>query len=128
MSQIATEVPSFFERLGGYAAIDAAPDVFYGKALADGRINQFFNGVDMDRQRRKQKVFPAYAFGAPVRCDGRDLTAAHAALVPNGLNDDHFDAVAGHLRATLGEIGVSPDLVSEVMEIAGSTRNAVLGR
>ena len=39
-----------------------------------------------------------------------------------------FDAVAGHLSATLQELGVSQELIGQVMAIAGSTRNDVLGR
>jgi len=82
----------------------------------------------MAKQRAKQKAFLAYAFGAPVAYTGKDLTAAHAHLVTDGLNDGHFDAVAGHLQATLDELGVPSDIANEVMTIAASTRDAVLGR
>ncbi len=119
---------NLFERLGGMAAIDAAVDTFYQKVLADPAINGFFANVDMAKQRAKQKAFLAYAFGAPLPYSGKDLTDAHAHLVAGGLNDSHFDAVAGHLQATLEELGVASDLIDEVMAIAGSTRDAVLGR
>ena len=74
------------------------------------------------------KAFLTKAFGGPDRFEGRDLTAAHAELVQNGLGDEHFDAVAGHLAATLNELGVAEDTAEEVMAIAASTRDAVLGR
>ena len=119
---------SLFERLGGMAAIDAAVEIFYQRVLADPAINRFFENVDMAKQRAKQKAFLAYAFGAPVPYSGKDLTQAHAHLVADGLNDSHFDAVAGHLQATLEELGVAPELTGEVMGIAASTRDAVLGR
>ena len=82
----------------------------------------------MDKQRGKQKIFLAYAFGAPVKYDGKDMRQAHKHLVEKGLNDSHFDAVAGHLKATLEELNVPADLIGEVMAIAGSTRNDVLNR
>jgi hemoglobin len=128
MSATQVQDESLFVRLGGMAAIDAAVDVFYKKVLADPVINGFFSNVDMAKQRAKQKAFLAYAFGAPVPYSGKDLTQAHAHLVADGLNDSHFDAVAGHLQATLEELGVAPDLIGEVMGIAASTRDAVLGR
>lgn len=128
MSATQIQDQTLFERLGGMAAIDAAVDIFYQKVLADPPISGFFDNVDMTRQRAKQKAFLAYAFGAPVPYSGKDLTDAHAHLVAEGLNDGHFDAVAGHLQATLEELGVEPALIGEVMTIAASTRDAVLGR
>ncbi len=128
MNATLSENTTLFGRLGGAAAIDAAVDLFYSKVLADPSISGFFENVDMTRQRAKQKAFLAYAFGAPVPYTGKDLTSAHARLVADGLNDSHFDAVAGHLQATLAELGVPEDLAGEVMAIAASTREAVLGR
>jgi hemoglobin len=117
---------SLYERIGGKGAIEAAVDIFYGKVLADDSISQFFAGVDMDKQRGKQKIFLAYAFGAPVKYDGKDMRQAHKALVEQGLNDSHFNAVAGHLQATLEELKVPADIIGEVMTIAGSTHDDVL--
>jgi hemoglobin len=56
------------------------------------------------------------------------MRTAHAHLVKRGLNDGHFDAVAENLGATLQELGVAQHLIDQVMAIAGSTRNDVLGR
>lgn len=119
---------SLYARLGGEGAVDAAVDVFYRKVLADDGISRFFEAVDMDAQRAKQKAFLTMAFGGPARYSGKDLRTAHAKLVANGLSDAHFDAVAGHLGATLKELGVAQPLIDEVLAIAGSTRNDVLGR
>ncbi|MBI2779476.1 MAG: group 1 truncated hemoglobin [Gammaproteobacteria bacterium] len=119
---------SLFEKLGGNAAVDAAVDIFYRKVLSDDRISSFFEGVDMDKQAAKQKAFLTMAFGGPHNYTGKDMRAAHAPLVARGLNDSHFDAVAGHLQATLKELNVPAELIAEVMTIAGSTRNDVLCR
>ena len=119
---------SLFERLGGEAAVEAAVDIFYRKVLSDSSIGHFFDTTDMDAQRAKQKAFLTMAFGGPKNYTGKELREAHAPLVENGLGDEHFDAVAGHLDATLRELGVADDLIGEVMAIAGSTRDDVLGR
>jgi hemoglobin len=119
---------SLFERLGGEEAIMAAVDLFYAKVLADDLTRPFFAGLDMQAQTRKQVAFMAWAFGAPAEYKGRDLRAAHAGLVARGLTDTHFDAVAGHLQATLKELGVADDLVGEALAIVGSVRKEVLNR
>ncbi|MHA1599888.1 MAG: group I truncated hemoglobin [Alphaproteobacteria bacterium] len=117
---------SLFERVGGAAAVEAAVDLFYRKVLADPKINGFFDSVDMDEQRAKQKSFLTMVFGGPNHYSGKDLRTAHAPLVERGLNGGHFDAVAGHLQATLNELGVAADVVQEIMGIAGGTRDDVL--
>ncbi|NQV62009.1 MAG: group 1 truncated hemoglobin, partial [Alphaproteobacteria bacterium] len=88
----------------------------------------FFDTTDMDGQRAKQKSFLTMAFGGPHEYTGMDLRIAHAPLVLDGLNDSHFDRVAGHLQATLEELKVDEASIAEVMAIAGSTRDDVLNR
>ena len=96
---------SIYERLGGEPAIDAAVDIFYRKVLVDERISHFFDAVNMDRQRAKQKAFLTFAFGGPVHYSGQDMRAAHAKMK---LTDAHFNAVMENLAATLTELKVPP--------------------
>jgi len=119
---------SLFARLGGEPAIDAAVDIFYRKVLADDRINEFFAGVDMERQAAKQKAFLTMAFGGPNNYTGEDMRKGHAHLVARGLNDSHVDAVIEDLAETLKELGVGDDLIGEVAKIAESVRDDVLCR
>lgn len=116
---------SLYERIGGDAAVDAAVDVFYKKVLSDASISHFFETTDMDAQREKQKKFLALAFGGPNEYSGKDMRAAHADL--DGINEAHFAAVAGHLQATLEELGVPEAEIGEAMAIAASTHDDVLG-
>ncbi len=119
---------TLFEQIGGEAAVDAAVDLFYRHVLADDRISSFFEGVDMEKQAAKQKAFLTMAFGGPNNYTGKDMKEGHAHLVEKGLNDSHFDAVAENLAKTLKEMGVAQELIDQVMEIAGGTREDVLGR
>ena len=119
---------TLYEKIGGDAAVNAAVDIFYRKVLGDDRINRFFEGVDMDKQAAKQKAFLTMAFGGPHNYTGKDMRDGHAHLVKNGLNDSHFDAVMENLGATLKELNVPDELITEAAAIAESTRNDVLGR
>jgi hemoglobin len=124
----ALSTETLFERIGGRAAVNIAVEIFYNRVLDDDSLATFFNNVDMDRQRAQQKAFLTMAFGGPNAYSGKDLRAAHAPLVARGLNEDHFNAVAGHLQATLEELNIPADLTSEVMGIAASTIDDVLNR
>ena len=119
---------SLFERLGGAPAISAAVESFYEKVLTDERINGFFETTDMKRQVAKQKAFLTFVTGGPNKYEGKDMRAGHTHLVERGLNDTHFDAVIENLAATLTELGVSSEDISEVAGIANSVRDDVLGR
>jgi len=120
---------TLFEKLGGKPAVDAAVDLFYDKLLKDARVNSFFDGTDMKRQRAKQKAFLTYAFGGAPNYPGLSMRKAHEKLVrERGLNDSHFDAVGENLQKTLEELNVAPALIVEVMAIVESTRNDVLNR
>ncbi len=119
---------TLYERIGGAAAVKAAVDIFYGKVLADTRIAHFFDGVDLAGQASKQRAFLVMAFGGPNTYAGADMRSAHARLVDRGLDDSHFNAVVENLAATLSELGVGADDISEVAAIAETVRSDVLGR
>lgn len=119
-----TEEKTLFEKIGGMGAVDAAVDIFYKKVLADDSINGFFKNTDMATQAGKQKAFLAYAFGAPLAYTGKSMREAHTGM---NLTMDHFNAVAGHLVATLKELGVAQDLIDQVVEVALSTKDDVIG-
>ncbi len=118
---------SLFERLGGEDAVMAAVGLFYQKVVADPLLAPFFSELDLAAQVRKQTAFMGWAFGSGQQYSGRDLGEAHRRLVrERGLTDVHFDAVAGHLDATLRELGIADDLVTEALTIVASVRGQVL--
>ena len=114
---------SIYSRIGGEEAVNLAVDVFYKKVLADDRVNEFFDFIDMPRQIDKQKKFLAMAFEGPNEYSGKDMREAHKGM---HLNEGHFGAVAEHLLATLDELNVPEDLKNEIMELVGGTRGDVL--
>jgi hemoglobin len=73
-----------------------------------------------------QKQFLSAALGSPVKYEGRDMRSAHASLT--GLNDTHFNAIGEHLKATLEELKVKPELIAKALAIVETTRNDVLNR
>lgn len=117
---------TLYDRLGGEDAIMAMVGEFYDRIVADPVLAPYFRGLDMDRQIDKQVAFMTMAFGGPHRYTGRDLRSAHAHLA--GLTDVHFDALLGHLRATLGTLSVPRPMIEEIMGSVRGWRPDVLGR
>lgn len=117
---------SLYQQLGGQPAIDAAVELFYTKVLADELVKHFFDDINMNKQKRKQKEFLSAALGSPVPYTGRDMRSAHSSLT--GLTDAHFNAIGGHLKATLEELKVNPELIAKALAIVETTRSHVLNR
>lgn len=116
---------SVYEKIGGEPAMNAAVDIFYRKVLADDRINEFFDTVDMEGQHAKQKAFLTMAFGGPNNYTGKDMREAHKHM---NLTEEHFNAVAECLVGTLQDLEVPQDLIDEVVTIAVSVKDDVLNK
>lgn len=115
-----------YDRLGGKAAVAAAVELFYEKIMADDTICRFFAGIEMKRQKAKQRMFLTMVFGGPVKYTGRDIATAHARLKEMGMAKEHFLSVARHLEETLDELNVPEDLMQEVMHHVSSYETEVL--
>lgn len=116
---------SLYQKLGGKAAMEAAVDAFYVKVLADDRVKHFFDDVSMDKQRRKQKEFLSAAFGGPLPWTGKDMRKAHEGM---GLSEAHFNAIAENLVNTLKDLKIKQELIDQVVAVALTTKDDVLGR
>lgn len=120
---------SLYERLGGRETVDEVVDRLYGRVLADNRLNDFFSGLDMIRQRRHMKLFMAYAFGGLPTYSGESLRAVHRRPVEEmALSDSHFDAIMEHLSDSLKELGFPHELIAEAITIVEATRDDVLNK
>jgi hemoglobin len=120
---------SLLARLGGRRALDRVVELLYQGVLADPLLAPMFERLDMQRIKAHQRRFLAQVFSGEPLPDPGLLRRVHAPVVArHGLGDRHFDAVAGHLAAALARCGVAPALQREVLEIAASTRDDVLGR
>ena len=119
---------SLYERIGGESAVRATVLKMYDKILSDDELAPFFENSDVEALRLSQSAFVTYAFGGPNHYTGKSMRAAHKNAVSHGLNDQHFDLVAGHLKAAMEEMNVPADLIAEALAIVSSTRADVLNK
>jgi hemoglobin len=117
------EERSIYEAIGGRPALSAAVDIFYGRLLADPTLGPLFPAGAGARHRAYVVTILGQALGGPERYRGPDLTAAHRGL---GITDAHFNLAAGHLDATLDELGVPRHLTDQIIGIVASLRPAVV--
>ncbi len=95
---------SLYEKYGGEGTIKALVEEFYQRVTADPSLQPMFKGVDMGNLKRHQALFISQALGGPKQYDGRSMYQAHKHL---NITSEQFDAVAGHLVATLHSLNVA---------------------
>lgn len=112
------------ERLGGDKALSAAVEMFYSRMVADPVISRFFEGVDVSRLKAHQFNFMRLAFTRiPADMDvGGSMLKAHSRLIDMGLDETHFDRVAGIFAGTLTDMGVQPAEVNEAVGVIAPLR------
>jgi hemoglobin len=116
------ENQTLFERLGGAPAITAVVDAFYTRVLADPELEGFFRGVSIQRLRGHQVAF----LSAALNDRAVNLAVMERAHAGRGIRDSHFDRVAGHLVATLLDVGVPQAMVDEVVGRVAPLRGHVV--
>ena len=119
------QTSSLYDALGGQATVNAVVEDFYGRILGDETINHYFAHVDMARQERHQAAFVTQLLGGPRQYQGRSLAKAHAHL---NLTEADFDAVAGHLVASLEGFSVPQEHIDTIVSAVVDLKDAILGR
>lgn len=112
-----------FERLGGKPAIEAVVDDFLGRVSKDTRINAGFAVSHVPRLRQRLVEFVCVGTGGPCAYSGRDMVTAHAG---HAITNAQFDALVGHLVATLDSFKVPSTEKGELLAILGPMRPAIV--
>ena len=93
---------SLYQRLGGYDAIAAMVDDFFGRLMGDELNSRFLTTLADDRKKRAR--FICEAAGGPSLYIGRDMVSTHQGM---GITDADWEASVAHFVGTLDsfEIG-----------------------
>ncbi|CAG9465917.1 unnamed protein product [Pedinophyceae sp. YPF-701] len=126
------EQKTLYDKLGGEGtaekAIAEVSTKFLDRLLEDPTLTKFFENVDMDRVNKHFTLFVTHAFGGP-NVYATSLYRIHKPIRENlGLNETHFNLVAGHLETTVREdFQMSDGLVKEIMAVIETARPRILG-
>ncbi|WP_327287121.1 group I truncated hemoglobin [Streptomyces sp. NBC_01198] len=102
---------TIFDAIGGAAAVEAVVDLFYDRVLGDPALAGYFEGIDVARLKRHQRLFVGQALGSAEPYPGRTMEVAHSGL---GVTGEAFDLVVAHLAAALAEAGVDEPTIGTI--------------
>lgn len=115
---------NLYEKVGGEEAIAKVVDYFYNElVLKDETVNQFFEGVDMEKQKSHQTKFISFALGGPKNYSGKSMAKAHEGM---NLQPEHFNAIATHLHDALAHFGVPESDIDTALTRVASLRDDIL--
>src|SRR5262249_18254195 len=103
---------TLYDRIGGAPAVQLAVEHFFVRVLADAELGPFFAKSGVEHLKRHQFAFLSQVMGGPKTYTGATMAKAHSHL---RIEERHFNAVAGHLVATLKSLNVSEDMIAEVV-------------
>ncbi|WP_224270835.1 group I truncated hemoglobin [Haloprofundus salinisoli] len=116
---------SMYRRIGGKDAVEDVVDDLYDRVLADDRLVEFFEGMEMERLRAHQIQFISSVAGGPVEYTGDNMHETHAHL---DIDEAEFDAVGVHLERALRENGVGDDDIERIMDEVVALKDPIVGR
>ena len=112
-----------FDRLGGRPALEAVVDDFLGRVEGDERINASFAGSHVPRLRQRLIELLCAGTGGGCTYTGRDMKTVHTGM---GITSAQFDALAGHLVATLDKFKVPQREKGELLAIVGPMKKDIV--
>ena len=118
------EQDTLLARLGGKEALAGVVEGFYERLFDDEGLERFFQNQDKEYLMGHQRKLLAQLFTNSFPGNIGDLMVEkHSDLINNlGLDELHFDMVAGHLVATLTEVGAEQDSIDEAVAILSPLR------
>jgi hemoglobin len=117
---------SLYERLGGYDAVAAVVDDFFGRMGADKQLQKYFVGFSDDSQRRTRQLtvdFICKATGGPCYYTGRDMATTHMGI---GLTESDWTLAVKHLNGTLDKFKVPEKERGEVLAFISSLKDDIV--
>jgi hemoglobin len=124
-----TKKKPLWERLGGEAAVKLVVHDFVVAAAADPKVNFFRDGkykLDDAGVAKLEKLLVeliSAVSGGPLKYSGRDMKTSHAGMK---ITEAEFNAIAGHLVATLKKYKVAQTEIDDLVGIVAETKKDIV--
>lgn len=114
--------PSYYERIGGEAALRAIISDFIDRVFDDVLIGFFFRNASKSRVKEFEFQHASEFLGGPVTYQGRPLKELHAR---HPIMGGHFSRRLMLLRQVLGDHHVPDDIVTAWVDHNASLRREI---
>lgn len=120
---------TLWDRLGGEKAVKAVVHDFVLAAAEDKKVNFLRDGkfkldaAGIAKLEQQLVELVSVVSGGPLKYTGRDMKTAHKGM---GITDAEFDALAGHLVATLKKYKVPQAEIDELVGLVASTKGDIV--
>jgi hemoglobin len=115
--------PNFYQELGGKPGIDSIVTRFTDLMLADQRVKDTFEGVDLVRFRSKLAEQFCVASGGPCSYTGKSMAESHEDLK---VTNTQFNASVEHLQAAMEASGVGARTQNRLLARLAPTQHAIV--
>ena len=119
-----TEIPSLYERLGGFEAIQAITEDIWLNHTSNPAIKARYVNSDPEKVKRLVAEFFAAGIGGPQVYTGKDMVAAHKGM---NINGDEFIAVIDDVLNALTKHNVGKREQDEILAILYSLKPEIVG-
>lgn len=116
-------VSNFYQELGGKPGIDDIVTRFTDLMLADQRVKDTFEGVDLERFRSKLAEQFCVASGGPCSYTGKSMAESHEDLK---VTNTQFNASVEHLQAAMEASGVGARTQNRLLARLAPTQHAIV--
>jgi hemoglobin len=124
---LAQEKPkSLYARLGGYDAIAAVTDDFFGRMMKDPQLGRFFKNLGEDSKEKARQLtvdLLCHMTGGPCFYIGRDMKKTHKGM---GINESDWDLSVKYLKETLNQFKVPAKEQGEVLQAISGTKKDIV--
>ncbi len=120
------EEKTLYQRLGGYDAISAVVNEFADRLFSDKKLAPFFGALSTDSKdkfKQLNTLLVCSATGGPCLYLGREMAVSHQGM---GVGEADFNAVAGHLSATLDKFKVPTAEKEELLAAIGALKGQIV--
>jgi len=117
---------SLYARLGGYDAIAAVTDDFFGRMEKDPQLSRFFKYLSTDTKRRARQLtvdLLCHMTGGPCFYIGRDMKTSHQGM---GITPEDWELSVKYLKETLNHFKVPAKEQEEVLKAIEATRKDIV--
>ncbi|MCW8899277.1 MAG: group 1 truncated hemoglobin [Gammaproteobacteria bacterium] len=117
------EVPSLYERLGGFSQIKKISEDVWDNHMANSEVSTRYANSDAEEIKKQVTDFVCWGTGGPEKYEGKTMLAAHKTM---NISHQEFIAVIDDVMRALEKNNVGQTEQNEMLGLLFSLRDQVI--